>query len=554
MTFWKFIQNYPQAIAVALALVVPTLARIFRKLSEQSAKRSAGIRREQQELESLRTGRAPVQEAPQQAASARATLEEMAAKRRAQIEELRQRRQTQMNSAPAQQPAGVQATAPVTRPAAAGRPQQTRTAPADRRPFQAAPPGLPTAPSRPAPAPVTPDQRARIKGRQETKAREQAEIARRQRAKQQTDAEHQRRVTNQQRDRAPRMTQQAAATAAATNTVESVATAKQELAATTAVARIPKRNIVLAGGDWAEGVHHAGTDLRAAFIEVTKPGRCLPPGPLYSVMMMVRVLVLLVLALWFLPAWGVSPLVLSSSLGPKRILTSLQPPTPQEAAKWAIDPYDADKRYRGTLLLANCALRQRPAVYPVVYRQRQGHGPGGAVGGASRGLGTHGRSENVLLLIERLADEDPTVRVEAARALQRIHNPVAIDPLLAVLRQGKEQEAQVRMEAACALGQYAENRVVEQLIQSLQDDNLAVNRATQGSLRTLTGQDFGLEFTAWQVWYNSSHDLFAARGVYVYPVFFRKKTWVEHLPMVPGPPNEPQGIPAGLVPGGELEK
>ena len=37
----------------------------------------------------------------------------------------------------------------------------------------------------------------------------------------------------------------------------------------------------------------------------------------------------------------------------KSILTAFAPPTPQEAAQWAIDPFDADKRYRGTLLLAN---------------------------------------------------------------------------------------------------------------------------------------------------------------------------------------------------------
>jgi hypothetical protein len=234
--------------------------------------------------------------------------------------------------------------------------------------------------------------------------------------------------------------------------------------------------------------------------------------------------------------------------GAKSIFEAFAQPTPQDAAKWAIDPYDADKRYRGTLLLANAPFASDP-LYVQLFTDNVKDTDPGVRAAAARGLGTHGSPEHVPLLVERLKDEDPSVRVEAARALQRLHNPVAIDPLLAALDHDKEPEPNVRLEAASALGQYAENRVVEQLIHSLQDDNLAVNLTTQDSLRTLTGQDFGLDIAAWQAWYNASHDLFAARSVYVYPVFSRSKHWYEHIPLVPGPPNEPQGTPAGMVPG-----
>jgi len=234
--------------------------------------------------------------------------------------------------------------------------------------------------------------------------------------------------------------------------------------------------------------------------------------------------------------------------GAKSIFDAFSPTSPSDAAKWAIDPYDADKRYRGTLLLANAPFASDP-LYLQLFTDNVKDKDPGVRAAAARGLGTHGGPEHVPLLVERLKDEDPGVRVEAARGLQRLHNPVAIDPLLAVLDKDKEAEPDVRLEAASALGQYAENRVVEQLIQALKDENLSVNLMTQDSLRTLTGQDFGLEISAWQAWYNSTHDLFAARSVYVYPVFQRPKHWYEHLPMVPGPPNEPQGTPAGLVPG-----
>src|SRR5437899_6926590 len=95
--FWHFIKSMPpQLITVLLLFGIPTAARILKKLSEQSQKRDAAIRRERDEVERLRTGRSEVPQAAVGAPSARATLEEMAAKRRAQIEELRQRRQAQV--------------------------------------------------------------------------------------------------------------------------------------------------------------------------------------------------------------------------------------------------------------------------------------------------------------------------------------------------------------------------------------------------------------------------------------------------------------------------
>jgi hypothetical protein len=254
------------------------------------------------------------------------------------------------------------------------------------------------------------------------------------------------------------------------------------------------------------------------------------------------------LLLGMISLFGVAGCASDMKPGAKSILEVFAEPAPTDAAKDAIDPYDADKRYRGTLLLANAPFASDP-LYIQLFTDNIKDTDPGVRAAAARGLGTHGGPEHVPLLVGRLKDEDPIVRVEAARALQRLHNPVAIDPLLAALDRDKEPEADVRVEAACALGQYAENRVVEQLIRALQDDNLAVNLRTQDSLRTLTGQDFGLDIAAWQAWYNSTHDLFAARSVYVYPVFYRPKHWYEHLPFVPGPPVEPQGTPAGMVPG-----
>ncbi len=264
--------------------------------------------------------------------------------------------------------------------------------------------------------------------------------------------------------------------------------------------------------------------------------------------MRVGVLVVLVGLLSAVALMGCESAGFDLKPGATSIFQGFAPPSSADAAKWAIDPYDADKRYRGTLLLANAPFANDPLYLQLFTDNAKDKDPGvRAV--AARGLGTHGGPEQVPLLVPLLKDEDPTVRTEAARALQRLHNPVAIDALLVSLDRDKEPEAGVRLEAASALGQYAENRVVEQLIEALQDDNLSVDLTVQTSLRTLTGQDFGLDIIAWRAWYAHSKDVFAARSVYVYPVFWRSKHWYEHLPLVSGPPNEPQGTPAGMVPG-----
>lgn len=237
--------------------------------------------------------------------------------------------------------------------------------------------------------------------------------------------------------------------------------------------------------------------------------------------------------------------------GSTSLLQFAAEPTPSEAAAWALDKYDADKRYRGTLLLANSSFGGE-AVYMQLYLDNIKDVDPGVRAAATRAIARHGSPDQVPLLIERLADEDRLVRVEAARGMQRLYNPVAVDPLLFTLMVDKrgddynELEPDVRIETAEALGMYAENRVVEVLIGSLADPSLAVNRSALDSLRTLTGQDFGLDRRAWLDWYDRTKLAFAAQSEYEYPVFSRQKHWYEFLPFVPQPDNEPVSTPIGL--------
>lgn len=231
--------------------------------------------------------------------------------------------------------------------------------------------------------------------------------------------------------------------------------------------------------------------------------------------------------------------------GAQSIMELSAPPSPQEAAQWAIDPYDPNNRYRGTLLLANAPFAGEE-VYLRLFEDNIDDADPGVRAAACRALANHGNASHMPLLTGALSDAEVGVRFEAARGLQRVYAPEAIDPLIKSLSPATEPEYAVRAEVACALGQYREARVAEALIASLDDPHLAVNRATLDSLRVLTGQDLGYERRDWVVWFNESPTPFAAGGVYVYPVFSRSKFWYEHLPFIPPPPNEVAGTPAGM--------
>ena len=235
---------------------------------------------------------------------------------------------------------------------------------------------------------------------------------------------------------------------------------------------------------------------------------------------------------------------LFSLLGSKR--------SPQDLVVDAQNPFDADKRHQGTLGLSMQDFGGETA-YVAIYAENAEDADASVRAAACRALGRHGRPEHGAILVKGLRDKNGAVRRECARSLQRIHAPEAIDPLLAALREPDaavntpgEEEADVRAEAALALGQYAERRVIQGLIGALGDPRLAVNRNTLVALRVLTGQDLGYDRRAWLAWLGESKDPFLARGVFVYPAYSRSKDWLEYFPFMPQPPNEEPTTPVGL--------
>ncbi len=223
------------------------------------------------------------------------------------------------------------------------------------------------------------------------------------------------------------------------------------------------------------------------------------------------------------------------------IFDFLQPISPQQAAIWAADPFEPDKRYRGVLLLSNAQFGGEK-VYVDMYRLAAEDGDPGVRAVALAALARHGTADDAPLVVKHTTDEAEEVRWHACRALQRIYYPEGVPALLERIKPDVESSVQVRASAARALGQYQQRRVAQGLVAALGERNLAVNENALESLRILTGQNHGYDEKKWLTWLSDTQDPFAGAVAYTYPVFERDKDLGEIiLFFTPGPPNEVQG-------------
>lgn len=227
--------------------------------------------------------------------------------------------------------------------------------------------------------------------------------------------------------------------------------------------------------------------------------------------------------------------------------SSIFPPSPTEAAQMMMDPHDADRRREGMNWIGNSPFGGSE-VYVRTYRDAVEHEENElALVEAIRALSRHGLPEDAPLIARHLNHENEQVRWQAARGLQRLHNPVVVNDLLTRLRDETE-EPDVRIAAATAVGQYAQDRVFQALVAALLTRHLAINVAAKDSLVTLTNHDFGLESRDWIAWYNQQSQPFAEQQEYLYPTYQRDYSWFEKLVLWSPKMQEQPAPPTGLRP------
>jgi hypothetical protein len=229
----------------------------------------------------------------------------------------------------------------------------------------------------------------------------------------------------------------------------------------------------------------------------------------------------------------------------------LFPPTPGEAGRWASDMTNPENQRRGIMLLATASFggnAQYMALYEF-YITEPSIDP--LVKAASiEALSRHASPKHGALIAKQLTSQYSQVRMAAAKGLQRVHDPAVADAMWKLLIE-PEEDQDVRVELAIALGQYPRDDVFQALCTALDQRELAVNLAAADSLRLLTAQDFNLDRRLWLSWYGSSKQPFRHEVPYYYPTFQRALGLGDYLMFWSIPTFEVPGVPAGL-PGARL--
>jgi HEAT repeat protein len=124
------------------------------------------------------------------------------------------------------------------------------------------------------------------------------------------------------------------------------------------------------------------------------------------------------------------------------------------------------------------------AINPLVVALRDSYGNVRAA--AAEALERLGDAQTVEPLVQALTDEFSNVRVHAAEALGRIRDTRAVEPLAVVLR--KDEDSRVRSQAARGLGQMGDARALGSLVAALIDKDLSVRYQVVRELESLGWQ------------------------------------------------------------------
>lgn len=217
-------------------------------------------------------------------------------------------------------------------------------------------------------------------------------------------------------------------------------------------------------------------------------------------------------------------------------------PSPTQASAWMFHR-DPERRRTGIALISNAYFGGEEP-YLKVYREAVTDADPMVRAASARALGMHGQPEDAPLLATVLKDSSNLARWEAAKGLQRLHNPAVVGALIESAT--SDEDLDVRMASANALGQYRQRRVIEALIRALDDRSVGVALHALRSLRILTGEQFNSDPVVWLEWSRQVDDPFANGRTYTYPVYTRSNTFLEKVLPVGKPVFEEPGVPVGL--------
>ncbi len=227
------------------------------------------------------------------------------------------------------------------------------------------------------------------------------------------------------------------------------------------------------------------------------------------------------------------------------VLEPFVTPSPSAAARDAFNVYDPDKRARAVALI-NASPFGGEAPYVRMYRLLIDDRDATVRAACAMALGDHGEPRDAELVAPLLSDESSFVRWQAARALQKLHNPAVVDPLIDAATD--DEDIDVRMDASFALGQYPEPAVFDALVSRLNDRDYGVVHAAHHSLHLLTGQEFEPDPIAWLTWSDENRrQLFEDQLPYGYwPYVKPRGLWDRVQFWKPAPPPAEPLPPTGL--------
>lgn len=113
-------------------------------------------------------------------------------------------------------------------------------------------------------------------------------------------------------------------------------------------------------------------------------------------------------------------------------------------------------------------------------------------------------AEAIPQLIDRLRDDDPSIRVAAARALSSIARSFSDKVADALKQLARSNDARARVAAARAMGEVREAWVVPELIAGLRDAADDVAAAAHQALVAVARHDFGKDPRPWLKWWDQN--------------------------------------------------